>query len=177
MTAVVTGNAILLNRAADGVARSQPLTVGLAAGTIFVLLALGLRSVGLGLVAMIPNVMPVAIFFGVLGMGVAPLSLPTSLIGSVALGLAIDATAHYLVRYRAERQSGCDPEEAVRRCGMRVGRPIAIGTATLCLGFLSVAFSEFATLRQFGFLSSFTMCVCLLADLVLLPAILIRWRL
>jgi hypothetical protein len=175
--AAVTGNAILLNRAADGVARSQPMTVSLAAATIFVLLALGLRSVRLGLVAMIPNAVPVVIFFGVLGLGAAPLSLPTSLIGSVALGIAIDATAHYLVRYRAERAAGATPEAAIRTTSVIIGRPVAIASVMLVCGFMAVTASDFATLRQFGFLSAFTMVVCFLADLVLLPSLLVRMRL
>ncbi|MGE4607484.1 MAG: MMPL family transporter [Myxococcota bacterium] len=169
----VTGNALLLNRAADGVAIRQPLTVGLAAMTIFLLLTVGLRSFRLGLVAMIPNVVPVLIFFGVLGTGISPLSLPTSLIGSVALGVAIDATAHYIVRYRAERQAGLSPEDAVERCTRGVGRAIAIATTMLTLGFLSVTFSQFATLREFGYLSAMTMGVCGVTDLVLLPAVLV----
>ena len=177
LTAVVTGNAILLNRAADGVARSQPLTVGLAAGTIFVLLAIGLRSVRLGLVAMIPNVVPVVIFFGVLGMGVAPLSLPTSLIGCMAMGIAIDDTVHYLVRYRAERRVGRDARQAVLRASRFVGRPIAITSAVLSFGFLMVTLSEFATLQEFGLLSAATMGICLVTDLILLPAILVRAQL
>jgi predicted RND superfamily exporter protein len=173
----VTGNALLLTRAADGVAAGQPFTVGFAALAIFVLLSAGLRSLRLGLVAMLPNVIPVLIFFGALGAGAASLSLPTSLIGSVALGIAIDATAHFLVRYRSERDAGLDPEEAAQRCVEEVGRPIAIATATLFFGFGSVCFSEFATLREFGALSAMTMLVCTLTDLVLLPALLIRLRL
>lgn len=177
LSAGVTGNAILLSRAADGVARSQPRTVGLAAAAIFVLLALSLRSLRLGLVAMVPNVVPVLLFFGALGAGAAPLSLPTSLIGSVALGVAIDATVHYLVRYRAERAAGRTPPEAVRRTNHSVGRPIAIAATMLSLGFASVAVSEFATLREFGLLTSATMAVCFLTDLLLLPALLVRARL
>jgi len=119
---------------------------------------------------------PVLIFFGVLGLGAAPLSLPTSLIGSVALGIAIDATAHYLVRYRAERLAGADPEQAVARTGLQVGRPVAIAALMLTLGFLSVSASEFATLRQFGLLTAFTMATCAATDLLLLPAILVRWK-
>jgi len=177
LTAHITGNAILLTRAADGVAESQPRTVGLAAATIFVLLAVGLRSLRLGLVAMVPNVVPVLLFFGTLGGGVAALSLPTSLIGSIALGIAIDATAHYLVRYRAERASGRTPEEAVFSCNRLVGRPIVIASAVLILGFLAVTASQFATLREFGILTALTMAVCMATDLLLLPAILVRWRL
>lgn len=175
--AEVTGHAVLLNRAADGVARSQPLTVALAAVAILVLLAAALRSLRLGLIAMVPNVVPILIFFGVLGLGAAPLSLPTSLIGSVALGIAIDATAHYLVRYRAERESGATPEEAVARTGLGVGRPVAIASVMLAFGFLTVAASEFATLRQFGVLTALTMANCAATDLLLLPALLVRFRL
>ena len=173
----VTGNAILLTRAADGAAEAQPRTVGLAAVTIFLLLAVGLRNVRIGLVAMIPNVVPVVLFFGLLGAGLAPLSLPTSLIGSVALGIAIDATAHYLVRYREERSRGLDPEEAVRRTNLHAGRPIAVATAMLVVGFGAVSASEFATLRQFGQLSALTMAFCALTDLLLLPALLVRAKL
>jgi predicted RND superfamily exporter protein len=176
ITASLTGNAILLTRAADGVAEAQPRTVLLAAGAIFVLLAASLRSVGLGLVAMVPNAVPIALFFGLLGAGVAPLSLPTSLIGSVALGIAIDATAHYLVRYRKERRAGASPEQAVGRCNLRVGRPIALAALMLCAGFASVGASSFATLREFGELSAFTMAICALTDLMLLPALLVRAR-
>lgn len=176
VTVRLTGNAILLNRAADGVARAQPRTVGLAAVTIFVLLSLTLRSPRLGIIAMIPNVVPIAIFYGFLGAGAASLSLPVSLIGSIALGIAVDATAHFLVRYRAERRSGASPEVAAQRCGERVGRPVAVGAAMLSIGFATICLSEFATLREFGMLTSFTLLVCCVTDLVLLPALLVRLR-
>jgi len=172
----VTGNAILLSRSADGIARSQPQTVCLAALAIFVLVALAFRSLRLGSVAMVPNLVPVLIFFGALGLGAAPLSLPTSLIGSVALGIAVDDTVHFLVRYGRERRRGLSPEEAALLSARRTGRAIAITSLMLMAGFLVVAFSSFATLRQFGILSAATMGVCLLADLVLLPALLVRTR-
>ncbi len=176
ITAAVTGNALLLSHSADGIARGQPQTVGLAAIAIFVLIALSFRSLRLGTVAMLPNLVPVAIYFGILGFGAAPLSLPTSLIGSVALGIAIDDTVHFLVRYGSERRRGLSPEEAAATCGRRIGRPIAITSVMLMAGFLVVALSGFATLRQFGILSAATMGVCLVNDLVLLPALLVRTR-
>ena len=174
--AEVTGNAILLSRSADGIARSQPQTVCLAALAIFVLVALAFRSLRLGSVAMVPNLVPVVIFFGALGLGAAPLSLPTSLIGSVALGIAVDDTVHFLVRYGRERRRGLAPEEAALLSARRTGRAIAITSFMLMAGFLVVGLSSFATLRQFGILSAATMGVCLLTDLVLLPALLVRTR-
>jgi predicted RND superfamily exporter protein len=173
----VTGNTILLSRSADGIAAGQPRTVSVAAVAILLLVTGSLRSLRLGLVAMIPNTVPVLLFFGALGWGVAPLSLPTSLIASIALGIAIDATAHYLVRYRSERLQGCGPIDAVLRTSGAVGPPIAIAAVTLFCGFAVVAFSEFATLRQFGLLSAATMAVCAATDLLLLPAVLVRTRL
>jgi predicted RND superfamily exporter protein len=176
LEARVTGNAILLSHSADGIARGQPRTVGLAALCIFVLVAMAFRSPRLGAVAMVPNLVPVAAFFGVLGLGVAPLSLPTSLIGSVALGIAVDDTAHFLVRYGSERRRGLDPAAAAALCGRRVGRPIAITSVMLMAGFAVVGLSGFATLREFGWLSAATMGFCLVSDLVLLPALLVRTR-
>jgi predicted RND superfamily exporter protein len=177
MRASVTGNAVLLDRAADAVAASQAGSVGLAAVAMFALCALALRSARLGVVAMLPNLLPVLVFFGTLGFGAAPLSLPTSLIANAVLGISIDDTAHYLVRYRGERRLGHAPEAAIARATRAVGRPISLAAAMLVLGFGSVALSEFATLRQFGLLSAWTLAVCILADLLLLPAMLVRWRL
>jgi hypothetical protein len=125
---------------------------------------------------MIPNLIPVLIFYGLLGAGLAPLSLPTSLIGSVALGIAIDDTVHFLVRYRSERRGGASPVQATTACTRLVGRPIAITSLMLCLGFGVICGSRFATLQEFGLLTAATMAVCLLSDLVLLPAVLIRLR-
>ncbi len=172
----ITGNAILLAHSADTIVRAQPRSVAVAALAILILISLALRSPGLGLVAMIPNLVPVLLFFGLLGVGLAPLSLPVSLIGCMALGIAIDDSVHFLVRYRRERERGSTPEDAVLLCNRHVGRPIAITSAMLCLGFLVVTGSRFATLQEFGFLSALTMGVCLATDLILLPAVLIRLR-
>jgi hypothetical protein len=166
----------LLARSADGIAESQPQTVGLAAGVIFLLVWGSLRSLRLGVVAMIPNLVPVIIYYGMLGAGLAPLSLPTSLIGSVALGITIDDTVHTLARYRDERRAGLSPEAAVQRTARHVGRAVLITAAMLVLGFAVMGLSDFAKLQEFGWLSAATLSVCLLTDLLLLGALLVRTR-
>lgn len=170
------GNAILLARSADGIAGAQGRAIGLASAAIFALVAIALRSWRLGLIALLPNIFPVLLFFGLLGLGVAPLSLPTSLIGAAALGIAVDDTVHFLVRYGRERAGGATPVEASRRTGFAVGRPIAITSGMLAAGFGVIALSSFATLQQFGLLFATTIGLCLVADLVLLPALLMRLR-
>jgi predicted RND superfamily exporter protein len=176
ITADVTGNPILLAHSADGIASGQPQSVAIATLTCLVIATIGIRSLRVGFVAMTPNVVPVMLFFGMLGAGVAPLSLPTSLIGCVALGITVDDTVHYLARYRDERKAGRDPETANRICQRMVGRANVVTSFTLIAGFLVIALSSFATLREFGLLSAATMAMCLAGDLFLLPAILHRFR-
>ena len=172
----LTGNAVLLANAADSVAESQPRGIGATTAAIVAVLWLSLGSFPMAMLTMIPNLVPVAIFFGVLGAGFAPLSLPTSLIGNIALGLAIDSTVHFLFRYRAERRTGLSPDLAAERTGRHVGRDIAVAELMLACGFFAVVVSQFATLREFGALSSFTVILCALCDLMLLPALLVRLR-
>jgi predicted RND superfamily exporter protein len=172
----VTGNAVLLNRSADGIAGNQATQVGFAAGAMFLLICAVFRSVRTGLIAMVPNVVPVWLFFGVLGVGAAPLSLPTSLIGSIALGIAIDDTMHFLVAYRSRRREGTSPEAAAAQCIRQVGRPIVMTSIMLVVGFLVILASGFATLREFGALTALTMGLCLATDLLLLPALLVKLR-
>lgn len=176
ITGEVTGNAILLARSADGIAGSQLQSIALASGSILVLVAVSLGSLRLGVLALIPNLLPVVLFFGLLGLGAAPLSLPTSLIASTALGISIDDTVHYLVRYRKERSAGLSPEAAALVASRRVGEPMVVTAGMLAIGFLVIALSEFATLREFGALSAATMGICLVGDVLLLPALVTRLR-
>lgn len=140
------------------------------------LVSAALRSWRLGVVALLPNLFPVLLFFGLLGLGLAPLSLPTSLIGAVALGVAVDDTVHYLVRYRRERRRGAAPEEAARRTSLAVGRAIVVTSGMLAAGFAVIALSSFETLHEFGLLFATTVGLCVAADLLLLPALLVRLR-
>ena len=125
---------------------------------------------------MIPNIVPVLLFFGVLGAGAAPLSIATALIGSIALGIAIDDTVHYLVAYHRTRGQGIEPDRAALDCVLKVGRPIAITTIMIFVGFLSLLVSNFVPLREFGYLTSTTMAICLFTDLMLLPSLLVSMK-
>jgi predicted RND superfamily exporter protein len=175
-TTDVSANTILLNRGADGIAGNQATQVGFAAAAILGLIVLVFRSPRVGIIAMVPNVVPVLIFFGILGLGTAPLSIPTSLIGSIALGIAVDDTMHFLVAYQTRRRNGETPEQAARECICQVGRPIVMTSVMLVVGFLVILASGFATLQEFGVLTALTMAICLSTDLLLLPALLVRLK-
>jgi predicted RND superfamily exporter protein len=130
----------------------------------------------MAMLTMIPEPGPGGDLLRRAGAGSRRSSLPTSLIGNIALGLAIDSTVHFLFRYRAERRTGLSPDLAAERTGRHVGRDIAVAELMLACGFFAVVVSQFATLREFGALSSFTVILCALCDLMLLPALLVRLR-
>ena len=84
---------IRINRGADGIAGNQVAQLSLTIAMCLLIVTLVFRSFGLGVLAMPTNVVPVFLFYGALGAGVAPLSIPISLIGSVALGITVDDTS------------------------------------------------------------------------------------
>jgi hypothetical protein len=172
----VTGNAVVLNRSADALAGNQVSSIALASATVFLLVYWVFRSLRVSLLVMLPNLTPVILFFGMLGLGVAPLSLPTGMIGCVVLGVAVDDTVHMLVTYRRLREQDASPEAAMLRSMRRVGRPMAISALMLIAGFLTITVSGFATIVEFGYLSALTLLICLAADLIMLPALLVRAR-
>jgi predicted RND superfamily exporter protein len=176
LTAVVTGSTVVFAEASDSIAGNQLAAMVLSAGSILLLMVVSLRSFPVGLVAMAPNVGPVVVFFGLLGAGLADLSLPTSLIGSVALGIALDDTAHYIVNYQRMRADGMTAADAAARCLRELGLPIVTTSLMLMAGYLVLMLSGFATIRQFGWLSALTIWICLWGDLLMLPALLARTR-
>jgi hypothetical protein len=169
----VTGNTIRINRGSDGIAGRQTLQMVIAVGSILLIVTAVFGRLGLGVLAMPTNVMPVLNFYGLLGAGIAPLSVPTSLIGSISLGISIDDTCHFLQVFRYTRAEGKDAEAAVLHAIVEDGRPMVVGSLMEIAGFLVMLFSSFATLQQFGYLTASTMVLCLLTDVGMLPALLV----
>jgi len=172
----VTGNSIRINRGADGIAGNQVAQLTLTIVLCLVIVILVFRSVGLGVLAMPTNVLPVFLFYGALGAGVAPLSIPISLIGSVALGITVDDTSHYLQAFRHRRAEGVPAEKGVVACTMDVCRAMVVTSTMEITGFLVMIFSSFATLQQFGYLTAITMTLCLVTDVFMLPALVVRFQ-
>ena len=104
---------------------------------------------------------PIAINFGIMGWLGIELSMVTSLIASIAIGLAVDDTIHYLVRYNREFQKDLDNRRALRDTLLHVGRPIIITTITISLGFALLTFSSFKPTAVFGIMMVITMLAAL----------------
>jgi predicted RND superfamily exporter protein len=173
----VTGDLVLLRHTADSIAWGQLQSLGTALLTIYLTLALLLTSFRIGLYALVPNVLPIAIYYGVLGLANVPLSLATSLIGAITLGIAVDDTVHYFARFAVEARRLGDEGRATVSTLRSVIRPVTATTLGLCLGFLALTTSELRYQVQFGLLSAFTLAVGWGLELTLSPAICSRIRL
>ncbi len=131
-------------------------------------------SAKVGFIAMVPNLFPILVNFGIMGLFGIPLSVATSLIASVAIGLAVDDTIHYLVRYNREFKKDLDKDRAMRATIMAVGRPILFTTLTIGIGFLVLLFSHFQPTAIFGLLMVITMICALVGDLIILPTLMMH---
>jgi uncharacterized protein len=167
-----TGNLVLLTGTASDIVAGQIESLSLALGVIFVVMSLMFLSMKVGLLAILPNILPILIFFGVMGWSGIFLNLGTSLIAAIALGIAVDSTIHYMSRLNSELKGAVDQVSAVVGTLRIVGAPIIYATVALFLGFLTFAFSSFVPIQQFGVLTGVTMATALVTNLVLLPAVL-----
>ena len=148
-------------------------------GTMVVLLAISaillfaLRSLRLGLISIVPNLVPAVLGFGVWGLTVGQVGLSLSVVVAMTVGIVVDDTVHFLAKYRrARREYGLDPEDAVRQTFDTAGRALFTTTVVLVAGFLILVFSPFIPTAQVGVLTAMIIGFALIADLSLLPALL-----
>ena len=150
-----------------GQIKSLSITMLLVFGIMFILF----MSVKVGLIAILPNLFPIIINFGIMGWLGIELSMATSLIASIAIGLAVDDTIHYLVRYNREFKKDLDDKRAIRDTLHHVGKPIVFTTITLCAAFSILLFSSFKPTAIFGVMMIITSLSALIGDLILLPSL------
>jgi diguanylate cyclase (GGDEF)-like protein len=167
----VTGLGIAISASSrlltTGQIKSLSITMLLVFGIMFALFL----SIKVGLIAIVPNLFPIIINFGIMGWFGIELSLVTSLIASIAIGLAVDDTIHYLVRYNREFKTDLDEKRAIRDTLTHVGKPITFTTVTICVGFSILLFSSFKPTAIFGVMMVITSLSALVGDLILLPSL------
>jgi hypothetical protein len=167
----VTGGGALLYRVQDDVSRGQLLSISAAFVFIYLILVLMFTSFRVGLLALFPNLLPIAVYFGALGLSGVTLNPATSLVGSLALGIAVDDTIHYFARFNAEAKRQADERKGAQMALRALIRPVTFTTIGLCLGFGVLTTSELGSQVQFGLLSAFTIAVAWLVDVTVSPAI------
>ncbi len=167
-----TGPAYASSVGLDSVVRDLLYSLFLAVGIIVLLLALVLRSVRYALVSVPINILPLCLTLACMAMGGMLLNTGTVIIFPISLGLAVDGTIHVLQRFREERASGLLVSVALLRAARGTGHAIIVSCVALMLGFSVFAASGFLPVRQFGVLVTLTIAGCLIATLVVQPALL-----
>lgn len=141
-----------------------------AAVSIGLLLVIALGSLRLGLLALVPNAIPILLVFAAMVVSGTALSLGTSVICTIMLGIVVDDTIHFLAAQRERRAHG-DPDP-VGSTLVETGAAIGVASGILLLGFLVLLCSAFPANRTFGALSSVTVLFAVAAELTLTPALL-----
>jgi len=131
-----------------------------------------LRDIKLGLISMVPNLLPIATILGFMGYVGIPIDMSNLVIASIIIGIAVDDTIHFLHQYRVGYQATGSTETAIRLAMDHAGRAMVSTTAVLTLGFSVFIASSLGSIQRFGLLIGLACCVALLMDLVLAPALL-----
>ena len=157
----------------DYIVASQVRSFGLAFVVVFALIAVLFRSARLAALAMPANLLPVLSTLGLMGMLGIRLDVATVTIAAIVLGLVVDDTIQLLYRLRHEESVHADPIVAIRAAVSGVGRPMAITTLVLGLGFSVLGFAAIKSVAWFGLLLAVAMVSALLGDLLVIPALLV----
>ncbi len=139
--------------------------VTMAATMVFIF-----RSLTMGLWSMVPNLIPVLVLGGFLGLFFGSIDSDVTAIALISIGIAVDDTIHFLTRCKVAAGAG-SPRELLKQAYSYAGRAIIMTSLIFAFGFAPFALSDYLTLRMIGLFIPFVMIVALLADLLLLPAL------
>ena len=153
--------------------RSMLTGTTLALLLISFILVIALRSLRIGLISIVPNLVPAGMAFGLWGLLVGQVGLALSVVAGMTLGIVVDDTVHFLSKYlRARREEGLSSEDAVRYAFHTVGTALWTTSVVLIAGFLVLTRSPFELNSGMGLLTAITIGLALFADFLLLPTML-----
>lgn len=173
----LTGEAYVNARALDTLIHDLYWSLVTASCVIFGLIAIEFRSLRAGLIAAIPNLTPLAVTLGYMGLRGYDMNVGNVIVFTISLGLADDNTIHFLYRFREELAHDGDVQQAIRRAFLSTGRAIVATSLLVSAGMMVLLFSHFVPTQRFGELTLVTVLGNLLGVLLLLPACLVLcWK-
>lgn len=173
----ITGQAVLFNKAADQMAIDQAANLVQGAVSIFVVISLLFLSAKAGLLAMLPNLIPMLTTFGFMGLLDIPLSPGTCMVSVIALGIAVDDTIHIMAGFHKNLKSTTDQALAMEHTLRDHLAPVLYSSTALGLGFSLLAFSDISSTRDFGILGSLSMFAAAGSELLFTPILLLSTQL
>jgi hypothetical protein len=167
----VTGSTVLSANLVGKMVYSLASSIGLAFICISILMAFLFKDLKMVIISLIPNIMPLVLIAGIMGYLGVDIKPSTAVIFTIAFGIAVDDTIHYLARFRIELKRGLSFQDALEITTQKTGRAIIITSMILLLGFGTLITSEFTSTTLMGILISSTIFFAVIADLVVLPSL------
>lgn len=172
----ITGTASLIDLNNRFLASDMVLGLLIAFAAVALIVGLLFKSLKMTLISLVPNVLPLLFIAGFMGAMDIDLKVSTSIIFTIAFGIAVDDTLHFLAKYRILLQQGRSPIWALRRTFLSTGKAIVVTSIILCGGFSTLMLSSFEGTFHIGLLVSLTLCFAVLVDLAVLPLLLLPKR-
>jgi len=174
LSATGIGPAIMFAYITDRNIRSMLTGTFIAVLLISGIMIFALKSLKLGVISLVPNLLPAGLAFGTWGLFVGELNMAVAMVSGMVLGIVVDDTVHFLSKYRrAREEQDLDAPEAVRYAFNSVGKAILVTSVILVAGFSVLAQSSFALNSLMALLTAIAIGMAVLADFLLLPALLI----
>ncbi len=169
-----TGHRYILDKNQEMLAASLMRSLGFAFLIVALCMALLFKNLKMVLISLIPNVIPLLVTAGLIGALGFEMDPKVAIVFTVAFGIAVDDSIHFLARFKIEREQGLSIDDAIAATFNETGKAMIYTTIILFLGFGTLTFSNFPPTYTIGLLLSITLLVALLADFLLLP-LLLRW--
>lgn len=172
----ISGLMVLYNNMLQSLFDSQIKTLGAMVALLFIMFWLLFGSIRVAVVAIVANMVPVAVVFGVMGWSGIPLDMMTITIAAISIGIAVDDTIHYIHRFKKELNATGDYLTAMHRAHESIGYAMSYTSATIMIGFAVLTLSVFIPTITFGLLTVLVMFMAIIADLILLPKLILLLR-
>lgn len=170
----VTGTMIVYTRGNQYLIKNLFISLALAITLISVFMAIMFHSKRMVIMSLVPNIIPLLFTAGVMGFAGIPIKASTILVFSVAFGISVDNTIHFLAKYRQELNStGWNIKQSVIKALTETGVSMIYTSTVLFFGFGIFTLSKFGGIQSLGILVSLTLLVALLSNLLLLPALIV----
>ncbi len=172
----VTGLLVMYNNMLNSLFSSQILTLGTVFLVIMLMFMVLFRNIKLALITLVPNIFSAAVVLGLMGIFSIPLDLMTITIAAISVGIAVDNSIHYVARFSDEFAANQDYGRSIDTATNNIGQAMFYTTLVITAGFLIMVFSNFVPTMYFGILTATAMVTALIANLLMLPMLLERFK-
>ena len=176
LKAVVTSYPVIYSNMLDSLVKGQVRCLILVFFSLFIVTSAYFKSLKIGLLAMIPNVMPIMFILGLMGYAGITLNVATAMTTGIAIGLAMNDTTHFFTRFKQRASRDGDYREETTEVLHELGEPMMYSSFLMMAGYLVLMLSQFRLTVFFGMLCALTIFIALLCDLFITPWILITFK-